>query len=161
MSIDTDIRRNGDAFAALAEGRHRDPFALLGLHSLGKSRVVRTFQPKAKQVDLIDADGSYLADMRKVHSDGLFVAAMPPRKRRYRLRVTTHDGRTEDIEDAYRFPQSLGDIDLYLLGEGSDLQIYNKLGAQVISLEGVRGTRFAVWAPNASRVSVVGARPSH
>ena len=135
MSIDTDIRRNGDAFAALAEGRHRDPFALLGAHSVGKSRVVRTFQPQAKQVDLIDADGNHLADMQKVHSDGLFVAAMPPRKRRYRLRVTTHDGHTEDIEDAYHFPQSLGDIDLYLLGEGSDLQIYNKLGARVISLE--------------------------
>jgi 1,4-alpha-glucan branching enzyme len=156
MSIDTDIRRNGDAFAALAEGRHRDPFALLGLHSAGKSRVVRTFQPQAIQVDLIDADGNHLADMRKVHSDGLFVAAMPRRKRRYRLRVTSHDGHVADIEDAYHFPQSLGDIDLYLLGEGSDLQIYNKLGAQVISLQGVRGTRFAVWAPNASRVSVVG-----
>ena len=156
MSIDTDIKRNGDAFAALAEGRHRDPFALLGIHSVGKSRVVRTFQPQAKQVDLIDADGNHIADMRKVHTDGLFVAAMPPRKRRYRLRVTTHDGHTADIEDAYRFPQSLGDIDLYLLGEGSDRQIYNKLGAQVISLEGVAGTRFAVWAPNASRVSVVG-----
>ena len=156
MSIDTDIKRNSDAFAALAEGRHRDPFALLGIHSVGKSRVVRTFQPQAKQIDLIDADGNHVADMRKVHSDGLFVAAMPPRKRRYRLRVTTHDGHTADIEDAYRFPQSLGDIDLYLLGEGSDRQIYNKLGAQVISLEGVPGTRFAVWAPNASRVSVVG-----
>ena len=156
MSIETDIKRNADAFAALAEGRHRDPFALLGIHKVGKSRVVRTFQPQAKQVDLIDADGSYLADMRKVHSDGLFVAAMPPRKRRYRLRVTSHDGHIADIEDAYHFPQSLGDIDLYLLGEGSDRQIYNKLGAQIISLEGVRGTRFAVWAPNASRVSVVG-----
>ncbi|MDX2411663.1 MAG: 1,4-alpha-glucan branching protein GlgB [Woeseiaceae bacterium] len=156
MSIDTDIRRNSDAFAALAEGRHRDPFALLGIHKVGKSRVVRTFQPQAKQVDLIDADGSHLADMRKVHSDGLFVAAMPPRIRRYRLRVTSHDGHTADIEDAYHFPQSLGDIDLYLLGEGSDRQIYNKLGAHVISLEGVRGARFAVWAPNASRVSVVG-----
>jgi 1,4-alpha-glucan branching enzyme len=156
MSIDTDIKRNSDAFAALAEGRHRDPFALLGIHSVGKLRVVRTFQPQAKRVDLIDADGKHIADMRKVHTDGLFVAAMPPRKRRYRLRVTAHDGHTADIEDAYRFPQSLGDIDLYLLGEGSDRQIYNKLGAQVISLEGVPGTRFAVWAPNASRVSVVG-----
>ena len=156
MSIDTDIKRNGDAFTALAEGRHRDPFALLGVHSVGKLRVVRAFQPQAKQVDLIDADGNHLADMQKVHSDGLFVAAMPPRKRRYRLRVTTHDGHIADIEDAYRFPQSLGDIDLYLLGEGSDRQIYNKLGAQVISLEGVPGTRFAVWAPNASRVSLVG-----
>jgi len=155
-TIDTAIRRNGDAFAALAEGRYPDPFALLGLHKAGHSRVVRTFQPQAKEVELINADGNHLADMRKAHSDGLFVAAMPPRKRRYLLRITSHDGNIADIEDAYRFPQSLGDIDLYLLGEGSDLQIYNKLGAQIISLQGVRGTRFAVWAPNASRVSVVG-----
>ncbi len=156
MSIDTDVRRNAEAFAALAEGRHRDPFALLGIHRAGKLRVVRTFQPQAKRVDLIDVEGNHLADMRKVHSHGLFVAAMPPRKRRYRLRVTSHDGQIADIEDAYQYPQSLGDIDLYLLGEGSDQQIYNKLGAQVISLLGARGTRFAVWAPNASRVSVVG-----
>jgi len=156
MDIDTDIKRNKDAFAAVAEGRERNPFALLGIHKADGLRVVRTFQPQAKRVELVDASGNHLADMQRVHLDGLFAAAMPPRKRRYLLRVTTHDGNTTDLEDAYRFPQSLGDVDLYLLGEGSDRQIYNKLGARVISLAGVRGTRFAVWAPNASRVSVVG-----
>ena len=156
MDIDTDIKRNKDAFAAVAEGRERNPFALLGIHKSSGLRVVRTFQPQAKRVELVDTNGDHLANMRRVHPDGLFAVAMPPRKSRYLLRVTTHDGDTVDIEDAYRFPQSLGDVDLYLLGEGSDRQIYNKLGAQVISLAGVRGTRFAVWAPNASRVSVVG-----
>jgi len=156
MNIDSDAKRNKDAFAAVAEGRHRNPFALLGIHKSGALRVVRTFQPQAKRVELVDTNGDHLADMRKVHPDGLFAAVMPPRKRRYLLRVTTHDGNTTDLDDAYRFPQSLGDVDLYLLGEGSDRQIYNKLGARVISLAGVRGTRFAVWAPNASRVSVVG-----
>ncbi len=155
-TVDTDIERNKDAFAAIAEGHHRNPFALLGVHETAGSRVVRTFQPQAKQVELVSARGDHLADMHRVHPDGLFTAIMPPRKRRYLLRVTTHEGDTVDIEDAYRFPQSLGDIDLYLLGEGSDRQIYNKLGAHVTSLQGVRGTRFAVWAPNASRVSIVG-----
>jgi 1,4-alpha-glucan branching enzyme len=142
--------------SALAQGRYRDPFAVLGLHKEGANRIVRTFQPQAKDVALIDADGDVIAKMQRVHADGLFEATMPPRKRRYALRITTYDDTSSDIEDAYRFESSLGDLDLYLLGEGSDQKIYDKLGARVLTLEGVRGTRFAVWAPNASRVSIIG-----
>jgi 1,4-alpha-glucan branching enzyme len=141
---------------ALVKGRHSDPFAVLGVHRQGRARIVRTFQPQAKSVELIDGDGDTIAEMLQVHADGLFEAVMPPRKRRYRYRVITFNGASSDIEDPYRFPSSLGDLDLYLLGEGSDRQIYNKLGARVRTLEGVRGTRFAVWAPNASRISVIG-----
>jgi 1,4-alpha-glucan branching enzyme len=97
-----------------------------------------------------------MGSMDRIHSDGLFEAALPPRKRRYLLRLTHYDGSTIDIEDAYSFGSSLGEMDLYLLGEGSDKQIYQKLGAQVRTISGVKGTRFAVWAPNASRVSVIG-----
>jgi len=145
-----------DVFEALVQGRYSDPFAMLGLHRVGRERIVRTFQPQAKSVELVDGKGDVIAEMEKAHADGLFEALMPPRKRRYRFRVTTFNDVTSDIEDPYRFPSSLGDLDLYLLGEGSDLKIYNKLGAQVRTLEGVRGTRFAVWAPNASRISVIG-----
>ena len=145
-----------DDFDALVQGRHSDPFAVLGVHRAGASRVVRTFQPQAKSVVLIDRDGNVLTEMDRVHADGLFSAIMPPRKRRYLFRVTTFDEFSSEFEDPYRFPSSLGDLDLYLLGEGSDLKIYNKLGAQVRTLDGVRGTRFAVWAPNASRISVIG-----
>jgi len=145
-----------DDFDALVQGRHSDPFAVLGLHRTGASRVVRTFQPQAKSVVLIDRDGNVLTEMDRVHADGLFTAIMPPRKRRYLFRVTTFDEFSSEFEDPYRFPSSLGDLDLYLLGEGSDLKIYNKLGAQVRTLNGVRGTRFSVWAPNASRISVIG-----
>ena len=154
--LDIDKTRNKDAFSALMQGRHSDPFAILGVHQMDDVRIVRTLQPQADKVELVDAQGEHLADMRRIHPDGLFTAVMPARKRRYSLRITTASGYTTDIEDPYRFPQTLGDLDLYLLGEGSDQKIYQKLGAQVRSYFGLQGTRFAVWAPNASRVSVVG-----
>ncbi len=154
--VEADAVRNRDEFQALVAGQHKDPFALLGLHSSGGRRVVRTFQPQAKSVTLVAADGEELATMQRVDSDGLFVAEMPPRKRRYLLRVTSHAGDSSVIEDCYRFGSTLGEFDLYLLGEGSDQKIYSKLGAHLRSVESIDGVRFAVWAPNASRVSVVG-----
>ncbi len=145
-----------DALKALAQGRHHDPFALLGLHQENGTRIVRTLQPGARSVELVDADGDVMGALEREPYDGLFCGPMPPRRRVYRLRITWGDGTVQDIEDPYRFPSSLGELDLYLLGEGSDKAIYRKLGAQLRTLLGVAGTRFAVWAPNASRVSVVG-----
>jgi len=141
---------------AIVQGRHNNPFAILGPHRSGQARIVRTFQPDADEVSLLNARGEVVAGMRKIDVGGVFEATLPPRQRRYALRVTTQDGTTFDTEDPYRFPSTLGEMDLYLLGEGSDQQIYEKLGAHVMSIMGVSGTRFAVWAPNASRVSVVG-----
>ncbi len=155
-AIDLDLAANADAVARVAAGRHDDPFSILGLHRTRYGRVVRSFQPHAEAVDLVDRQGAVLAHMQRLHPDGVFAAAMPGRKRRYRLRIHTGGGHSYEIEDPYRFAQTLGDMDLYLLGEGSDRQIYRKLGAHPKTLAGVSGTRFAVWAPNASRVSVVG-----
>jgi len=143
-------------FEALVAGQHNNPFAVLGPQSGPDGRVVRTLQPDAESVDIIEADGELLARMKKVHKGGLFEGPLPPRKRRYALRVTWQSGLQSVIEDPYRFPSALGEMDLYLLGEGSDRYIYRKLGAHLCELAGVAGTRFAVWAPNASRVSVVG-----
>ena len=143
-------------FDALVNGRHNNPFAILGLQRTRKGRVVRTLQPGAKSVELIDRDGNALAAMQRIHDGGLFEAPMPPRKRSYALRITWQSGETQVVEDTYRFPSTLGELDLYLLGEGSDANIYRKLGAHPKTIDGVDGTRFAVWAPNASRVSVVG-----
>jgi 1,4-alpha-glucan branching enzyme len=155
-TIAIDTKNNKDVYAALMSGHHGDPFSVLGVHQAGGSRIVRTLQPHAERVEIIDNEGMALAEMERVHPDGLFAALMPPRLRHYRLRVTTTVGDTVDIEDPYRFPTTLGDMDLYLFGEGSDKQIYAKLGAQVRTVLGINGTRFAVWAPNAARVSVIG-----
>lgn len=141
---------------ALAEGLHDNPFAVLGIHRSGKQRIVRTLQPQAKSVSLIDTKGDLLTAMHREHERGIFAAVMPPRIRHYRLRIELPDGSRYDTEDAYRFSSTLGEIDLYLLGEGSHQNIFSILGAHCIDHSGTRGTRFAVWAPNASRVSVVG-----
>jgi len=143
-------------FSALAAGSHNNPFAVLGPHRQGNARVVRTFQPGATGVQLVDRSGTVLADMDYVHPAGIFSSTLPPRKRHYLLRVHRDDQVYEDLEDPYRFPSTLGALDLHLIGEGSHLEIYDRMGAHVIDFAGVRGTRFAVWAPNASRVSVVG-----
>ena len=94
--------------------------------------------------------------MARIHPEGLFEARLPPRLRNYRLRIRDHRDHDYTIEDSYRFPSTLGDVDRYLLGEGTDRRIYDKLGAHPMRIAGVDGTRFSVWAPNASRVSVVG-----
>jgi len=141
---------------AIAGGRHRNPFAVLGAHTENGIRVVRTLQPQATSITLLDRHGRELKPMRQVHTDGIFEAAMPTRIRHYRLRILTGSGDSRDIEDAYRFPSTLGDLDLYLLREGSHQEIFKKLGAQTTRLLGVEGTCFAVWAPNASRVSAIG-----
>ncbi|MDH5583386.1 MAG: 1,4-alpha-glucan branching protein GlgB [Gammaproteobacteria bacterium] len=142
--------------SALVAGHHRDPFAVLGPHRSGKSRLVRTLQPDAKSCALINKQGDVIGAMKKIHPGGVFECELPARLRHYSFRVTAENGVKFDAEDPYRFPSTLGELDLYLLGEGSDQHIFRKLGAHVCKVAGVDGTRFAVWAPNASRVSVVG-----
>jgi 1,4-alpha-glucan branching enzyme len=145
-----------DEFQAIVEGRHTNPFAVLGPHRQGVRRVVRAFFPQARAVALLDRSDGVVADMERGHAGGIFVAELPARLRRYRLRITDHSGHSYVLEDCYRFPSTLSDVDRYLLGEGSDRRIYDKLGAHPMRVAGVDGTRFSVWAPNASRTSVVG-----
>ena len=141
---------------ALADGRHFDPFALLGIHDERNARMVRTLQPHAISVALLVNGLDAALPMEKVHPAGVFEIEMPTRKRSYRLRLTFADGNDLDIQDAYRFPSMLGDLDLYLMGQGSHRDIFRKMGAHPTRLLGVSGTFFAVWAPNASRISVIG-----
>ncbi|MEM8853698.1 MAG: 1,4-alpha-glucan branching protein GlgB [Pseudomonadota bacterium] len=141
---------------AIVTGRHTDPFAVLGRHGdLGGPWTVRTFQPHAEAVSLTDADGAVLGEMDRVHPDGLFSIVLEEVPQTYRLSLRT--GRhTWAIEDPYRFPPLLGEVDSHLMAEGRHRKIYERLGAHPTKAEGVDGVMFAVWAPNARRVSVVG-----
>src|SRR4051812_35703011 len=139
---------------AIIEGRHSDPFHYLGPHSENDRTVVRAFLPDAARVDAIDDQGT-ATPLERIHEAGLFSGALANGSSKYQLRAQYGDSVVE-IEDPYRFPPIMSDFDLYLLGEGTDQRIYDKLGAHPKVIEGVAGVAFAVLAPNARRVSVVG-----
>src|SRR5829696_4391435 len=124
------------------------------MHDTRDGTVVRAFLPGANAVEVVSR-GDTLGTLEIIHPEGLFTGVVEKRAP-YSLRVTWEDGNEAEVEDPYRFPGVLGDQDLYLFGEGNHLGLYEKLGAHPIRLEGVAGTSFAVWAPNARRVSVVG-----
>jgi 1,4-alpha-glucan branching enzyme len=139
---------------AVIEGRHPDPFHYLGLHVEEDAPVVRAFVPDAEEVVAIDEQG-HESELVRVHEAGLFAGRPPNGSPRYHLRARFGKHLVE-FQDAYRFPPVLTDFDLHLLGEGNHLTLYNKLGAHPMTLDGVSGVAFAVFAPNARRVSVVG-----
>jgi 1,4-alpha-glucan branching enzyme len=145
---------------AILNATHGDPFAVLGPHVEGGRLVIRTFLPRAEAVAVRLASTPDVAHAMSVrHPDGLFEVALDGQATLapYVLEVTTRDsGDVAQIEDPYRFGLLLGDLDLYLLGEGRHQQLHRTLGAHPTTLGHVAGTRFAVWAPNARRVSVVG-----
>ncbi|WP_372525067.1 1,4-alpha-glucan branching protein GlgB [Piscinibacter sp.] len=144
---------------AIRTACHGDPFAVLGLHEdEDGSWSLRAFLPGAAQVAVLDAaTGGTCGNLVRRHDDGFFEATLPVTGRfAYRLHVRWADGSQAIIDDPYRFPPVLGDLDVWLLGEGSHLRPFEVLGATQRVMEGVAGTSFAVWAPNASRVSVVG-----
>ncbi|CAA7625648.1 1,4-alpha-glucan branching enzyme [Candidatus Terasakiella magnetica] len=140
---------------AIAAGRHGDPFAVLGPHGLGGDTVIRSFLPQAARAFVLLPAGE--KEMERVHDDGLFALRLKGTlKSSYRLRLERYGGGGEVFEDPYRFAAVLGDLDIHLLAEGTHLRTFETLGAHVRSLDGVEGVDFAVWAPNAERVSVVG-----
>jgi 1,4-alpha-glucan branching enzyme len=144
---------------ALRLGHHGDPFAVLGPHpDASGAHWVRAFLPGAAAVQVVAGARSW--HLKLVHADGVFEGSTPAPSQQplsnYQLRVRWADGHESLIEDPYRFGAVLGDMDVWLLGEGSHLRPYEILGATPRHMGGVEGTSFAVWAPNASRVSVVG-----
>ena len=139
-------------------GDYKDPFTVLGMHREKEKLVVRVLLPGAVSVAVIESSsGSEIASMQRWGDTALFVADIPGRKElfAYRLRIDWGD-HVQELEDPYRFPPVLGDIDVWLLTEGTHHRPYEKLGAHPMDMEGVTGVSFAVWAPNAKRVSVVG-----
>jgi len=138
---------------AIAEGRHGDPFAVLGPQKRGKGWLVTAFVPGAERLWLLA--GKKAEEAAPCPGiPGLFTCPMA-RKAAYRLRAQGH-GAEWEFEDPFRFGPVLGELDEYLLGEGTHRRLWQVLGAHCIVHEGVEGVHFAVWAPNAERVSVVG-----
>ena len=137
---------------ALVEGRHGDPFAVLGPVGAGKARVITALVPGAERVWALTPDPVELPPVAE--APGLFSGAVPG-KGAYRLRAEGQ-GAAWDWDDPYRFGPVLGEMDEYLLGEGTHKRLWQVLGAHPITHEGAEGVHFAVWAPNAERVSVVG-----
>ncbi|MGZ9106701.1 MAG: 1,4-alpha-glucan branching enzyme, partial [Rhodoplanes sp.] len=145
---------------AIVTADHRDPFAVLGMHALTAEGdlVVRAFLPEAREAAVIDAaDGRVVVHLDRMHDAGFFAGAIVGRGMPfpYRLRIMTGAGQVE-FDDAYRFPPILSESDIRLLAEGTHLRSYRKLGAHPRVLDGVAGVSFAVWAPHAYRVSVIG-----
>jgi 1,4-alpha-glucan branching enzyme len=145
-----------DEVEIFVRGAHGDPFRLLGPHRAGDDLAVRVFRPEAKEVR-VSADGAEVGAER-VHRDGFFEARLPNRRRDcdYELRVIRWDGSAFTERDPYRYGTLMSDVDLHLWGEGQHWRIYETLGAHLRNVGGVEGCYFAVWAPNAQRVSVVG-----
>ncbi|MBA0219448.1 1,4-alpha-glucan branching enzyme [Pectobacterium brasiliense] len=147
-----------EAINLLISGHYADPFSLLGMHHSSKGLEVRALLPDAQAVWVVDASNRRkLVELERIDERGFFCGVVPRRKNafRYQLAVTWGE-ETWVIEDPYRFGPLLQDMDIWLLAEGTHLRPYERLGAHLETLDGVEGTRFAVWAPNAQRVSVVG-----
>jgi len=145
-----------DEIQAVVSGRNANPFAFLGIHQYGKEFVARAFMPGAETVEVESLDGVSLGALKLVDGAGFFEGILKTKTRQH-LRLKAHNSSGSwDIIDPYCFGPVLGEIDDYLTAEGSHFDLYDKLGAHLITHEGVAGVHFAVWAPNAERVSVIG-----
>jgi len=142
--------------AALLEGRHGDPFALLGPHGVAAGTVVRAFVPHAETLRVAPRDGGAAVAMTRRHDAGFFEGLLKrPDWFDYAL-AAENTGGTWEIQDPFRYGPVLGPLDEHLLLEGAHHRLYERLGAHVLVHEGAAGVAFAVWAPHAMRVSLVG-----
>jgi len=149
--------------AAIAGAYYSTPFDVLGMHHVTidgePGLVIHTFQPQAVEVAAVREDGRR-HPMERIHPDGLFETVFPGETVffRYRFSITLpgEEPRGYETEDPYRYPPVLSDFDLHLFSEGNHFRLHEKLGAHVIRHDGADGVSFAVWAPNAERVSVIG-----
>jgi 1,4-alpha-glucan branching enzyme len=143
----------------ICRAAHGDPFSVLGPHADANGKTsIRVFLPGAAEVQVVaSTGGDVLGSLKNRPADGFFEGSFKLRKPfSYQFQVQWVGGQCSVIEDPYRFGAVLGEMDVWLLGEGTHLRPYEILGANQREMDGVPGTSFAVWAPNASRVSVVG-----
>ncbi|WP_395717440.1 1,4-alpha-glucan branching protein GlgB [Prosthecobacter sp.] len=144
---------NKSEIQSVIQARHGNVFAFLGAHEIGNGQqVVRTVQPYAAMVDVVVKGQRWEA--QKLHDDGYFEVVTPIGA--YELAITDHEGIAETLVDPYSFGLLLGEQDMYFFREGTHQRLWDILGARLKTIDGVDGCQFAVWAPNAQRVSVVG-----
>ncbi len=163
------------SISQLVNGTHQNPGHILGPHLVDyrgtKATAIRSFLPEAQTAWVINPRNGEKRPMRKLHPAGFFEAICDPMVDEsastrqdavlnaaspYRIQVTNNSGETIEMQDPYAVPSILTDFDRYLIGEGKHHQIYNRLGAQLRTVDGVAGVNFAVWAPNARSVQIVG-----
>jgi 1,4-alpha-glucan branching enzyme len=167
-------------------GYHENPFEVLGPHEVEqngrRALAVRAYLPEAQRAWVVDPAHGVTRPMRRIHPAGLYEAVVEERAKRseergydssssqsslldprcshlapsYQLRVTYKSGETHTMHDPYAFPPMMGELDLHLFGEGQHWKSYEKLGAHLRTVDGVSGVNFAVWAPNAEAVAIVG-----
>jgi 1,4-alpha-glucan branching enzyme len=149
---------NFNEVAAICSGSHGDPFVVLGMHLDGSTLCVRAFLPEASACVVIEAaTGRRLASLSLIDERGLFAGPIPRRKKTFSYQLAVQWGEQEVVlDDPYRFAPILGEVDVWLLSEGTHHRPFEKLGAHPQEIDGVSGVAFAVWAPNAQRVAVVG-----
>ena len=147
-----------DEVEAIVGGYHGDPFSVLGPHVGEANLTIRAFLPQASGAEVIDRQSAIVYSMNKLHDGGFFEATIPELTEAidYYLQLKLHDGNVVLYEDPYAFSNTFSDYDEYLLAEGTHHRLYDLLGAHQAEFNGVAGVRFAVWAPNALRVSLVG-----
>jgi 1,4-alpha-glucan branching enzyme len=154
---------------ALLHGAHSDPFRVLGPHGAGDDLVIRVFRPDARAIEVVAAnDQSQVFPADRLHVEGLYQATVPNETRSfsYLIKVIAFDGSEQLLRDPYSYGPIMGEMDLHLFAEGNHKRLYHHFGAQLREIGpptpgpgaagGERGVYFAVWAPNAARVSVVG-----
>ena len=151
-----------DELQSLVGATNRVPHQFLGMHPLGDGSgvVVRALLPNAAKVEIKPTHEKSKPgiQLKRLDPSGLYEGVSTEAKHvyAYDLVITDYQGKVRSTRDAYSFLPTLGETDLYLFGKGDERRIYEKLGAQLRTIDGVHGTSFAVWAPNAQRVSVVG-----
>ncbi len=142
----------------LVRGQLNAPKHLLGIHDYGDGQVITAYRPHAESVCVTSASGKSPVHMEELADDfyGIYFENKKYKNNQYKIQTKYQDGTTVTTADCYSFDSQITDYDVYLFAEGKNYDIYEKLGAHPMTINGVKGTYFAVWAPNARRVSVVG-----
>ena len=159
MNVKIEQWMNWILFDELMDGKINAPKHILGNHDYGEGQMITTYKPHSESCKIIAPSGKTEYEMEQVDERGFYALYLPKKKfngSKYRIVTNYMDGSTIISADPYSFENQIGEMDIFLFSEGNHWEIYKKLGAHPMKLDGVAGTYFAVWAPHARRVSVVG-----